>query len=82
MALHTLYKQVPEIPSNSENFPSRLLCVKQSTNCRLNQYVGCKEEFMNLFGEYSEKHCNEITWYAWKNAENERLCEVVELFLT
>lgn len=80
MALDALHKQVPEIPNYSDDFPSRLLCAKQSTNCWLNQCVGCKDGqmFMNLFGKYEVQHCNEITWYVWKNTENAHLSKVVE----
>lgn len=80
MALEALHKQVPEIPNYSEDFPSCLLCAKQSTNCWLNQCVDCKDGkiFISFFGEYAVKHCNEITWYVWKKLENERLCKVVE----
>ena len=60
--------------------PEQFLCKKATRECWMNTCPRCKngQGFQSYFDLHDMDTGDDVTWYVWKNDENDQLCKMIE----
>ena len=79
-AINALHNTCRDFPRYTYELPGRFLCAESMEQCWLNKCSECKDGkgFAIYFENHDVADDDVVTWYIWKNDENDKLCKAVE----